>query len=63
MSYEYIDISKYKQQLIGKIVVGVELNEHADEGLVLKFADGTLLTFGFSCQEGGFEIDEARGAE
>lgn len=54
---EYIEIKEYRLQLNGKTIKSIDLNENADDGLILKFTDGTLLTFGFSRNEGILKIE------
>jgi hypothetical protein len=55
MAYEFDDIELYRNKMIGRTVVDVQLANY-DEGLILTFNDGSQLKFGFCGCEGTIEI-------
>ncbi len=52
----YNDIDGYRDKLTGKTVISVDFSD-GDEGLVLTFKDGTILSFAFSACEGTIKIN------
>jgi hypothetical protein len=58
---DFEDIERYRTMLIGKTVESVRFSS-ADEGLVIRFTDGTTLDFGFGGCEGQFQITKSENA-
>lgn len=50
-------IADIKKAVEGKQIVSIEIDPQPDEGLILKLADGTILSWGYSSMEGFTELN------